>query len=557
MQYIKQKKYPILLILVALLASYFIVSYLKKKYAEGSSYLTAKTDVALTTTRLSEELIHDIKHSAENMHEVNFDQDMGISVYIDYKHYFRNPEGKKFYDFFKQLYDNNKPSKQAIPLNSIPKIIHQIWPGKGGKSLPAKYIFYQNTIKKLHPNWEYILWDEEKIQAEEFPDIDLYNTTRTYAEKADIARYMILKKYGGLYLDMDTFCLKSFDNIIGLYSFFAGIEPNNNVGYPHLINALIAAEPNHKVINRTLELIRKGWVESEEKYERALLPGMDAYWLVRVRTFMPFDQAFKETIELNNRDVIAFPPTYFYPLYFGKKFFSYIRPYSYTYHDFEKVDSNITYINFGYWARGLKIQDSQQQTKLENYKFVFERKFPDRVSYKANNAIPNVLYTKEKNIAAWKKYYSNLEIRKIDVAEVAQDQSLQYIELLDLAPNDEEKQLLAGLILLYNQGGVFARGDLYPIRDNKNTYMQNLLELNNKYDFYGYLENKEGLISVSSKFFGVSPGSYLIEKALEDVKHRADGKVYEAFDLNVYKYLYLGNNIVFPEIYFEENEESY
>ena len=550
-----RRKISLLIILIGIVPCYFTISYLKKKYVENGAYAVALANVPIATKSFSERYLEDKKIGSTSFYEVDFDQDMGISVYEDYKYYFEKPEGKKAYDLFKHIYNQNKPSKRINDAsNSIPKIIHQIWPGKGGKNLPAKYVFYQNSIKDLHPNWRYVLWTEDLIQAENFPDIDLYNTTRTYAEKADIARYMILKKYGGLYLDMDTFCLKSFDNIINLYSFFAGIEPNNSVGFPHLINALIAAEPNHRIINKTLELIRHGWRGSEEKYEMGLLPGMDAYWLVRTRTFMPFDEAFKSMVTPDDEDIVAFPPTYFYPFYFGKKFFSEVRPYSVTYHDFEKVDSNIPQINFGHWARGLKLKNNAQKIRLENFKSVFEKKFPSNVAYKSINAIPNIIYINGSNAKDWQSYYSLAKVKEFDISRIINNDSLLYHETLQLAQDDNEKELLAVLVLLYNKGGVFINKDLYPVQHNINAYMQNLLELNNKYDFYGFIENKDSSIIVSNKLFAVAPKSYLIEKVLDEIKRRADGKVYEVFDNKVYKYLYLGNNILFPSIYFGENE---
>ena len=487
--------------------------------------------------------------------EADFDEAMGASIPREYKLYFEKPQGKSQYDFFKKLYNQNKPSViSTSSVNKIPKIIHQIWLGTGDKSPPVKYVFYQETIKKLHQQWKYILWTEDMIQAENFPDIDLYNTTRTYTEKADIARYMILKKYGGLYIDMDTYCLKSFDPIIDLYEFFVGIEPNNSTGYPHLINALIATSPNHQVINKTLAEIRKGWMDSEVKYENGALRGRDIFWLVQTRTFLPFDRAFKESITIDNKSIIAFPAAYFYPIYFDKQFFSKVREYSISYHDFGKIETNVRYLDFSLWAKTFGSKRLANQTELENYRSVFEKRFPNKVLYKVQNSIPNNFYLLGENIKIWQNYYLTADITQLNIDEVTADKTLIYNELFELVSDADERELLAKLIVLYNKGGLFIGPNTYPIQNNMNQYLQVLFELNNKYDFYGFIDINEGGVRVSPRLFAGAAKNYLIEKVLESIKKSRDGKVFDSFNRNIYKYMYLGNNILFPNTYFIKNE---
>jgi len=42
----------------------------------------------------------------------------------------------------------------------IPKIIHNIWI-QGYNNLPKDIIENHNNIKKLNPNWQFIIWDEK------------------------------------------------------------------------------------------------------------------------------------------------------------------------------------------------------------------------------------------------------------------------------------------------------------------------------------------------------------------------------------------------------------
>ena len=93
------------------------------------------------------------------------------------------------------------------------KIIHQI--SKNGLISP-ELIHYVDSVKKHHSDWEYILWsdDNDKLIKEEYYFIwDNYKKVKGI-QKADIARYCILHKYGGLYIDTDMLFYKNIEPLI-------------------------------------------------------------------------------------------------------------------------------------------------------------------------------------------------------------------------------------------------------------------------------------------------------------------------------------------------------
>jgi len=104
---------------------------------------------------------------------------------------------------------------------NIPKIIHQIWIGP--KPAPIKLM---NTWKEKHPDFEYIFWNEKEFEnrkmkfecQKQIDDIEEING------KADIMRWEILYKYGGVFLDADSICIESFDEEIMNKPCFAGWE---------------------------------------------------------------------------------------------------------------------------------------------------------------------------------------------------------------------------------------------------------------------------------------------------------------------------------------------
>lgn len=126
---------------------------------------------------------------------------------------------------------------------NIPKILHQIWIGP--KPAPHKWL---ETWKNMHPDWEYILWDESSIN-----ELLLVNRSKyEYCYKlqrfegcTDIARIEILYKYGGIYVDADMICLQPLDNLTE--TDFFGVYSANIAG--RVANGVIGCSESHPIIN--------------------------------------------------------------------------------------------------------------------------------------------------------------------------------------------------------------------------------------------------------------------------------------------------------------------
>ena len=93
----------------------------------------------------------------------------------------------------------------------IPKIIHQTWKTH---EVPEKWQAYTNKVQELNPDWEYRLWsdeDNEQFVREEFPEF--FETFQSFSlpiMRADVIRYLIMYKIGGVYLDLDYEMLQPF-----------------------------------------------------------------------------------------------------------------------------------------------------------------------------------------------------------------------------------------------------------------------------------------------------------------------------------------------------------
>jgi mannosyltransferase OCH1-like enzyme len=92
----------------------------------------------------------------------------------------------------------------------IPKIIHQIWIGDQSKR-PSKLM---QTWSNNHPEWEYRLWTEGQINDFGLFNRKKYDTHPMLSGKADIARYEILFKFGGFFIDADSISIRPMDDLL-------------------------------------------------------------------------------------------------------------------------------------------------------------------------------------------------------------------------------------------------------------------------------------------------------------------------------------------------------
>lgn len=94
----------------------------------------------------------------------------------------------------------------------IPKIIHQTYKST---ELPPVYKQCQETVLKLHPDFEYRFYTDEdmdRVVREEAPEYyEAFSALPRMIMKIDMFRYFLMYLYGGLYVDMDYMMLRPFD----------------------------------------------------------------------------------------------------------------------------------------------------------------------------------------------------------------------------------------------------------------------------------------------------------------------------------------------------------
>jgi len=152
----------------------------------------------------------------------------------------------KRFDVWRTKYENTKIE------HAIPHKIHQIWIGS---DLPEKYYDWCNSWKKLNPEWEYKLWQEQDIlDLLDGPIKSIFLKSKNFGAKSDIARYVILQKEGGVYCDTDFECIKPLEKITETCTMFAGIIFSEK---PEIANGIIGTTPAHPFLSVILEELKK------------------------------------------------------------------------------------------------------------------------------------------------------------------------------------------------------------------------------------------------------------------------------------------------------------
>lgn len=87
--------------------------------------------------------------------------------------------------------------------------MHQLWLGQS--PLPDWMEKYQRTAQEHHPDYQYELWGDERLEAlvqSEYNWIYEVYTKAELIQKTDLGRYCVLHKHGGVYCDLDVMWFK-------------------------------------------------------------------------------------------------------------------------------------------------------------------------------------------------------------------------------------------------------------------------------------------------------------------------------------------------------------
>ena len=137
----------------------------------------------------------------------------------------------------------------------IPRILHQMWKDA---AVPPRFAAWQAGWRRLHPGWDYRLWTDAALDAfvrRHYPAYaGLYRSYPEAIMRADMARYLLLEHFGGVYADLDAECLASFEPLVAEDRVVLGREPDSHArtqrvqarGFDWIVgNAVMASPQGH------------------------------------------------------------------------------------------------------------------------------------------------------------------------------------------------------------------------------------------------------------------------------------------------------------------------
>lgn len=129
----------------------------------------------------------------------------------------------------------------------IPRILHHIWINRSDPALPERFAAYRQGWMRLHPGWEFRLWN---LQSLDFPlrRPELLPRCASYAQLSDVLRLEVLYRYGGVYVDTDFECFRPIDELVDGADVFLCSE--NGIGI--ISNSVMGAAPRMPLFTRLL-----------------------------------------------------------------------------------------------------------------------------------------------------------------------------------------------------------------------------------------------------------------------------------------------------------------
>ncbi len=236
----------------------------------------------------------------------------------------QTPEDFENLRFFKEVYNKNIPLLQEkSSLLRIPKTIHFIWVGP--KPFPRESIENIRMWIAHHPDWTFKFWTD-RIRVLPHPKMELcliqdlkflklydcFKKSDNYGEKSDLLRLEILYQEGGIYVDHDIKCFKSFEPLSRAYDLFCGMEMPYKTCLSSSIfptNNTIGSRPGHPILIESMDWIASKWDQIENDY-----PGKDRDSVINRtahRTFLAFGESFKHMANKEENHDIALPAFYF------------------------------------------------------------------------------------------------------------------------------------------------------------------------------------------------------------------------------------------------------
>ena len=158
--------------------------------------------------------------------------------------------------------DDNWLLKAGVMEPKIPPIIHHVSPSL---DIPAQWLKSYRSCRDMehHKTYQFYLWTDQSMRELIYEHydwfLDTYDNYPYQIQRVDAARYFILHRYGGIYLDLDVGCRISLDWL--RYQGYGALFPmTSHIGVSNDVMCASKGHPVTEFIIKRLELYNKNWI---------------------------------------------------------------------------------------------------------------------------------------------------------------------------------------------------------------------------------------------------------------------------------------------------------
>lgn len=193
-----------------------------------------------------------------------------------------------------------------------PRIIHQIWIGTS--VMPADCRQWCHSFERMNPAWEYHLWGQDALERyADDPYLKFFaETGEKLAFVADRIRVLLLRDFGGIYLDVDCKPIRTLGDLDRIVDdpevdFLCGMRsPDRKMVHLHrgislIDNTVFGSAKNGRMANRLCALYKPD-SKKHTGYSQGLEVIRNMDQTVRVLNYRYFyaETIFPETILLHD-----------------------------------------------------------------------------------------------------------------------------------------------------------------------------------------------------------------------------------------------------------------
>lgn len=223
-------------------------------------------------------------------------------------------------------------------MKKFPKNLYQVWYQGYANITRKEFIINIKNWEMMNPDWNYQCLDNDGLEKAclEYSKecYDLYKSMSIMHMKIDLARYVLIYLYGGIYADVDAYVLRPLDyskyinkviktyekknkHVIGisccntnLIESFAFVQ-NDKV----MNNAIMISSPRNPCMKRFIDYIISISVKAN------YTPCSSNFLQVQNTTGpIAFNNWFKNVSNLSDTKIILFPPKVFEPCDMGNTY---------------------------------------------------------------------------------------------------------------------------------------------------------------------------------------------------------------------------------------------